>query len=152
MKRSTYVFSFILYSPWAVRLKMSEAKLFFESLSLYSLSKQIFFFFFWRRLLIRIKLSLPLSCYIPSCLIIQLAYSYTFKIPPLSVNQSCEDPCCNFVLLTFLTYFTVGFWSAFCWLKLIRKNIWVLASWAYINVLNYVMKPVWVGILKLLSF
>lgn len=106
----------------------------------------------WRRLLIRIKLSLPLSCHIPSCPIIQLAYSYTFKIPPLSVNQSCEEPCCNFVLFTFLTYFTMRFWSTFCWLKLIRKNIWVLASWAYINAVNYVMKPVWVGILKLLSF
>jgi hypothetical protein len=32
------------------------------------------------------------------------------------------------VLFTFSTYVTIGFWGAFCWLKLIRKiyKCWLL--------------------------
>lgn len=52
-------------------------------------------------------------------------------------NQSCEELCCNFVLFTFLTYFTMGFWGAFFLAQAVKKKyIKVLASWAYINVVN----------------
>lgn len=52
-----------------------------------------------------------------------------------------------------LNLFYNGIWRCFLQAQADKKKyIRVLASWAYINVVNYVMKPVWVGILKLLSF
>lgn len=60
-----HMFSFTL---WAIRFKASGTKLFFEALSLNSLLPQANTHSSWRRLLIRIKLSLLLSCHILSCL------------------------------------------------------------------------------------
>lgn len=141
----SHVFPFTHLKQYLKQMELNFFLFLFPSPRKYSFS--------WRRLLIRIKLSFPFSCHIPSCPTIQLSYSYTFKIPPFPANQSCEEPCCNFVLFTFSTYVTMGFWGAFCWLKLIRKNIYkVLASWAYISVVSYIMKPVWVGLLQLLFF
>jgi len=57
----------LLHSLWAIRFKASGTKLFLEALSLYSLPPQANIHSSWRRLLIRIKFSLLLSCHIPSC-------------------------------------------------------------------------------------
>lgn len=57
----------LLHSLWAIRLKASGTKLFLEALSLYSLPPQANIHSSWRRLLIKIKFSLLLSCHILSC-------------------------------------------------------------------------------------
>lgn len=143
----------ILYFPWAVRFKASRNKHFLEALSLYSRSPSKCSFFL--KEIADQNQILPSSfLHIPSCPTIQLAYSYTFKIPPLSVNQSWEEPCCNFVLFTFLTYFTMGFWGAFCWLELIRKYIYIYKSVGFLSLhqcCELYNETCLGGILKLLS-
>ena len=142
----------LLYSPWAVRFKASRNKHFLEALSLYSRSPSKCSFFLKE---IADQNQILPSSFLPHPI---LPYNSTYLLLHLqdSSSLSINHEKSHAVILCFShSWLTLqwDFWGAFCWLELIRKNIYirVLASWAYINVVNYIMKPVWVGILKLLS-
>lgn len=110
----------MLYSPWSVTFKASGTQFFFEARSLYFLSLSKYSFFL--KEIADQNQTPPSSFFVTYHPFLQ--FNLLTPTPSKFLNfQSINHVKSHAIILCFSHsyYFTMGFWGAFFWLKLIRK-------------------------------